>query len=137
MIPYCQTLTGVDLDANAGSYMESTSKVNFVNMSSHDYWKTSHGNLFDFIMIDANHSKESVEEDFHNGLRLLGEDGLLLLHDTYPESEEATISDRCDDGYLFIGEASLDSRDYEMVTLPRHPGLTICRKRSKQVPWMQ
>jgi predicted O-methyltransferase YrrM len=136
MVPYCKTLTGIDIDSDAGKYMKKSPNVTFLPMSSREFWQSTSDSTYDFIMIDANHSKESVEEDFYNGLKFLKDDGILMLHDTYPESQEATSPDRCDDGFLFVGEASMNSKTYEMMTLPKHPGLTLCRKRTSQVLWM-
>ena len=68
-------------------------------------------------------------------MKLLTPHGILLLHDTHPIDEKAISPERCGDGYKAIFELSKNVKDWEMVTLPVHPGLTICRKRSVQLSW--
>ncbi len=93
------------------------------------------GDLFDAVFIDANHSEESVKEDFNRVWPYVSDNGLILLHDTFPDSKESTSPGLCGTAYLFAGK--LGSKfGLEAVTLPYHPGLTIVRKRTKQVPWI-
>lgn len=41
----------------------------------------------------------------------------------------------CDTAYQAIEELSKDTTEYELMTLPVNPGLTLCRKRKKQLSW--
>jgi hypothetical protein len=68
-------------------------------------------------------------------MKCLSDQGILVLHDTFPINEAATSRERCDDGYLAIEELGQVVSDYELVTIPIHPGITICRKRRSQVNW--
>jgi hypothetical protein len=135
LIPYCDSLTGVDLNPRAVDYMAKSNKTTFINTSSVDYWNTTDSVVFDLIMIDGNHSKEFVRQDFVGGLSKLAPNGIMLLHDTYPGDKSAMAFDRCSDGYKVIEEMSTKTDQYEMVTIPRHPGLTICRKRTNHLDW--
>jgi predicted O-methyltransferase YrrM len=137
VIPYADSLVGIDIDSNAGRYMKSNSKCEFINSSSLDFFKKQieFGRKFDFIFIDGDHSKEAVEADFFGAFNVLNDNGIMLLHDTYPLNIAATARDRCDDGYQTIDKLSRLADQWEMMTIPIHPGLTLCRKRIKQVSW--
>lgn len=137
VIPYADSLVGVDIDPNAGMYMKINSKCEFINSTSLDFFKQQIelGRKFDLIFIDGDHSKEAVEADFLGAFSLLNDNGIILLHDTYPLNIAATTRDRCDDGYKAIDKLSRLIDKWEMMTIPIHPGITLCRKRIKQVNW--
>jgi len=137
VIPYVDSLVGLDVDSNAGTYMKANSKCEFINSTSSDFFKQQIklGRKFDFIFIDGDHSKEAVEADFLGAFEVLNDNGIILLHDTYPLNIAATTRDRCDDGYQALDKLSRLTDKWEMVTIPIHPGITLCRKRIKQVDW--
>jgi len=74
-----------------------------------------------------------VKEDFNNYIKLLSDHGIMCLHDSYPKNEKYTEPGYCGDGYKAIFELSKNTDEYEMVTIPIHPGLTVVRKRSEQL----
>jgi len=82
---------------------------------------------FDVVFIDADHSAESVRSDFFGIIDHVSADGLILLHDTNPETVVDTHRDLCGDAWKFA--EVLWNDQYEAVTLPYHPGLTIVRLR--------
>ncbi len=137
VLPFANSATAVDINPNAKKYISKNDKVTFYNLSSNEFWEMAKENnfSFDLIFVDGDHSKNQVKIDFHNSLELLSPEGLLLMHDTYPLDIESTIPSRCGDGYLAITEIGSATSSYELVTLPFHPGLTIVRKRTSQVPW--
>lgn len=130
-------IVAVDIDPRAKSYIESLKNVEFINMDSKDFWKTRSGGEFDLIFIDGNHSRDAVLVDFEGARNCIKDHGVILLHDTYPLDREATNPERCDNGYLAIQELSFQTQEFEMMTIPVHPGLTIVRKRTTQVPWSE
>ncbi len=83
---------------------------------------------FDVVFIDADHSADAVQQDFRGIWPHVSENGLVLCHDTNPETENDTVPGLCGDAWRFA--ESLHLRGYEAATLPYHPGLTIVRKRS-------
>jgi hypothetical protein len=85
---------------------------------------------YDLIFIDADHAKESVVSDFKATSILLKSNGLILLHDTWPKSKSYTTPGFCGDAYLAVGELRGYYPDWSFVTLPAHPGLTLCQKNS-------
>lgn len=118
-----------DLPSNANFYLGTTDEY-FKNISDDE--------KFDMIFIDADHSHEQSLKDFMNAQRFLIEDGFIILHDTYPLSEEYLESYYCSDVYKtahFIKQNLSD--DFEIITLPFHPGLTIVKKikKYKQLIW--
>jgi hypothetical protein len=87
------------------------------------------GLLFDMVFIDADHSHGQSLKDFINAQGFLLEDGFIFLHDTYPYNERMLSPDLCNDAYktpLWIKKNMQDQ--FEIVTLPFNPGLTIIKK---------
>ena len=135
VVPFVERATAIDVDLESKKFISRSSKVTFIHSESKIFWESYNGDKFDFIFVDGNHSKEVVMSDFEGAISLLEWEGMLLLHDTYPLNLEATRKDRCNDGYLAIQELNLNCNEYEFVTIPLHPGVTIVRKRRRQVPW--
>ena len=86
--------------------------------------------------IDADHYSLSVIKDFENILRYLQPGGYIILHDTYPCSEEFLSKNGSYDCYkvpLYIKEKYIKNnttnvQKLEILTLPLNPGVTIVRK---------
>lgn len=128
--------TGVDLmpvefeiPKNANMYLGSTDDF-FNSLDTNE--------SFDLIFIDADHSHYQSLKDFKNAQKFLIEDGFIILHDTYPLNEEYLDSNYCNDVYKtahFIKKYLSD--DFEVITLPFHPGLTLVKKikKYKQLIW--
>lgn len=87
---------------------------------------------YDFVFIDAFHTYESVENDFKGIWPHVTDEGLVLLHDSNPETLADTDGGLC--GSVFVLAKNLHDQGYESVTLPYHPGLTIIRKRKQWGP---
>jgi FkbM family methyltransferase len=137
MIPYSETLIGVDVSAEAGKYMIQSEKVMFMNMTTDEFAELlkKHPVSIDLLFIDADHTKESVLKDFWNYFPFVKEQGLILLHDTYPKNSQYTDKGYCGNAYLVIDELKNHFDEFEFVTIPIHPGLTIIRKRKTQLAW--
>lgn len=138
IIPYSQKLIGVDTESTAGEFMKKIrGRTEFFHGTTDACAESfsQKGISIDLLFIDANHSKESVLSDFQNFFPFVQDQGIILFHDAYPKNKEFTAPGYCGDGYLAIFELSKNSNEYEMVTIPRHPGLAICRKRKKQLSW--
>lgn len=137
IIPYAEKLIGVDMNPESEKSMIKSSKTLFKNMSTDDFVKELHKNpiLIDLLFIDANHSKKSVLADFNNYFPFIRNNGIILLHDGFPKNLKYTSQNLCGDGYKTIEKLSKKTANYEMMTIPVHPGLTICRKRTSQISW--
>jgi cephalosporin hydroxylase len=139
VIPFAEKLIGVDIDALAGNYMVFSKKVEFICASTHQF-----ANIvkikpiqIDMLFIDADHSKEAVLDDFRNMFPFVSPHGLILLHDTHPGDQTLIAPKFCGTAYAAIADLSQENKEYEMVTIPVSPGLTICRKRANQLSWQE
>ncbi len=86
---------------------------------------------YDFVFIDADHSAKAVKEDFYGIAPYVSDEGLICLHDTNPATLTETTPGFCGDAWRAARSISVD---FEAVTLPYSPGLTIVRKRVKWGP---
>jgi len=139
IIPYAQQLVGVDTDEQTRNSMAKSSKVRFFNCTTDEFAATLRAQpiTIDMLFIDADHSKEAVLRDFWNFFPFVSRHGLILLHDTHPKNIEfAQPSRYCCDAYKAVEELSRSTDKFEMMTIPVHPGLTLCRKRTTQLSWM-
>ena len=133
---HCKEAWGVDLvepnfqvPDNGKIYIESTDS--FFRGLEPDV-------LFDMVFIDADHSHEQSLKDFLNVKDRVIYDGFVFLHDTYPYDEGMTIPTLSDKAYktaLWIKSNLI--KDWECVTLPFNPGLTILKRmdQNKQLLW--
>jgi predicted O-methyltransferase YrrM len=138
VIPHAEKLIGVDFSEVAGQYMKRNSRTEFVWMKTEEFATLAkeNGTVIDILFIDANHSYESVLEDFNNFFPLVRDQGIILLHDGYPQNIQQTASGYCDDGYRAIEELTANQKNFEMMTIPVAPGLTIARKKMAHLPWI-
>lgn len=90
---------------------------------------------FDLIFIDAAHEHKASLNDFKNALPLVTENGLILLHDTYPPSEEFTGKSYCNDTYKTAEYIMRYYPQYEFITLPFYYGISIFRNLDRQLLW--
>ena len=81
---------------------------------------------YDMVFIDSDHKPLSVLDDFYGIWPHVTPDGLILLHDTNPQTAKDTRPGFCDEAWKAAREIA---RSYESVTLPYCPGITIVRKR--------
>lgn len=138
MVPLVWSAIWVDMSPDPLKYMRRDKRISFLEMSTDEYYEKIKDDspFIDLLFIDADHSKESVLRDFQNFFPLVKDQWIILLHDGFPKSKDfAQRWTYCGDCYLAIEELSKKTNGYEMVTIPVHPGLTICRKRNAQVNW--
>lgn len=91
-----------------------------------------HQNIeFDMIFIDADHRFESVQEDFRNSLYHLRHDGIIILHDTDPESDHLFNTGYCGDCYKIVPFIERIYPGLNIVTLPiAEAGLSIVTRKN-------
>jgi len=139
IIPYAETLIGLDSVPEVGNYMRKSRKTKFVGMLTDEYAKEFAKNplSIDLLFIDADHSETCVKKDFDAFFPFVSDQGMILLHDGYPKNEEQIAPGYCGDGYKAIEKLTKKAAEagFEMMTIPVHPGLTLCRKRSKHLGW--
>ncbi len=140
VIPYAEQLIGVDTEEIAGKHMLQSPKARFFHGTTDALAEELKAKplAINMLFIDADHSKESVKRDFDNFFPFVAPHGLILMHDGHPKDKQHMDKGYCGDGYLAIEELSKKAgKDYELVTIPIHPGVTICRKRTNQLSWQE
>ena len=133
---YANTCYLVDINFLDLDYSSNTIKY---EMTSDLFFNTINRDLkFDFVFIDGDHSKEQVLRDFLNVKDMVIDDGFIILHDTYPCNETMELPNHSYNAW----EAVLEIKqkfisEWEIVTLPFNPGLTIMKKMkiNKQLIW--
>ena len=137
MIPHAEKLIGVDMNPAAGSFMQQSEKVHFFNGTTQQFAQQLQENplQIDLLFIDADHAKEAVLQDFHDYFPFVAPHGLILFHDTHPKDNWMMQRALCDTAYQAIEELAKNTTEYELMTIPVNPGLTLCRKRKKQLSW--
>ena len=136
--PLCKEAIAVDI---IDPVFSLTDNMKYEKMYTDSYFaKIKDLNLkFDMVFIDADHSHEQSYKDFLNVKDLVIEDGFVFFHDSYPYSKELLDPNYCNDCYktpIKIKELFLN--EWEIVTLPFNPGVTICKKiyNKNGLPWM-
>jgi predicted O-methyltransferase YrrM len=115
---------GVDIkdlriDKNIGEFHLSTTQ-DFLN---------NFKEKVDIIFIDADHSFESVKNDFESSLKILNEFGIIILHDTDPISEKYLDKGYCGDSYKMIDWLKTEHPEMDVLTLPvSEAGFTIIKR---------
>lgn len=132
----CEKSIGVDIKNQL--QCEIPENASFF-LGSTDEFFSQNKEMFDLILIDASHSHENSMSDFIKSSECLNYNGLIIMHDTYPDNEYMVIPELCGEVYktvLFIKQYFLE--DFECFTLPVHPGITLIRKikKNKQVSWI-
>ena len=135
--PHFKRATAVDM--NYESY-ERVCKITqkkgnaFYTGTTDDYFKKGNqGQMFDMVFIDACHKFDNEKKDFENSLSVLKNNGLIIMHDTYPPNKE--YLEHCQDAWRI--KHTLVDREIEHITLPFYFGLTIVRKYKNHLHWMK
>lgn len=130
LIPY--DYVGVDINiTNNMKYLKSTNpRLKLHEMSTNAYFDSVYdGTVFDMAFIDASHNYENTLRDFLNLKDNMSPDGMIFFHDTYPATKAETAQNLCGDCYKLPEHIRLNyNKEYEILTLPAHPGLSIARK---------
>ena len=89
----------------------------------------------DLAFIDADHKAESLIQDFMNIKSFMSVRGMVLFHDTYPGNFEFSSPKYCGDGFLAIPTLGSEIPDWNFVTIPVHPGLTLASRTDALPGW--
>lgn len=129
----CPVRIGVDRDIA----LSLTFPDRFYKMSTQEFIQKCAAECppFDVVYIDADHGPTAVLADFHGIYPFVADEGLILMHDGNPQTAADTAPGYCDEAWKAIREITEeDEHEYEAVTLPYFPGLTIVRKRVQWGP---
>lgn len=139
---HSKSVFAVDSDPNSLSFVKNLKNVTWVNSSS---WKAltefnaSLESKVDFCFIDGDHRSEIAFGDFERAQKLMSEGGVIALHDTYPKSIDFTseANEWCGSAYRVPEMIRKSYPEFECITIPRHPGLTIVQKAITKPFWMR
>ena len=134
----------VDINKECYNGIKHNKNLRWFHGKSQDFLKQHDPKKqFDLVFIDGDHKYTEVLNDFRGVFPLVRENGIILLHDTYPPSEEYTSSSYCFDAYKAADWIRTwnqkDDFQYrcEIVTLPFYFGVSVIRKTNKQLLWME
>lgn len=121
VVPNTTSALAVDNNPDCAQHLQGGQ---FICSTSDEFFQSYEDDLlFEIIFIDGLHSKEQVEKDFNNSLKVLRDGGTIYMHDTWPEIESNTIPQICGDVWKFAEEVE---RNYERCfTYQEFPGLTM------------
>tara|TARA_R110002020_G_scaffold347492_1_gene561165 strand:- start:2190 stop:2684 length:495 start_codon:yes stop_codon:yes gene_type:complete len=121
--PLVQKAVGVDISP------PQNLKGEIHKCTTDDFFKTN-TTSFDLIFIDADHQYESSKKDFLNSIKFLNSQGLVVMHDTDPTTNELFSKNRCGDSYKIVNDLEQNT-DYNIFTLPiAEAGLSIITKKN-------
>ena len=130
--PLLQQITGVDiLDGSP-----PPDGVEWLRLVGSDDFFRADDRTWDAIFIDGDHMRPQTDRDVINAMRVLNDDGLIFMHDTYPPNDEPQTTGWlvCGDVYKTYLELA-ERTDLEVVTLPLWNGLTIVRRVNERRLW--
>jgi len=142
IIPFTKKSTGVDIviDDSLTNLIKNLTpdiEVNYYKGTTDEYFNSIDKNiLFDLVFIDADHSYEQCLNDFLNVKDYVVKNGFVIFHDTYPYTEkfmQTKVRGECYKVPFYIKENLSD--EWELVTLPFNPGLTIAKKSPGKNIW--
>lgn len=134
--PLAEIAYGVDITdcykyikGNTNMFWHHSTTTEFLNNHNEE-------EKFDLVFLDADHKHESSLDDFKRLLPLVNNNGLILLHDTYPVDKSFLSLSCCGDTYKTAAYIRKNFRDdCEIVTLPFYYGVSIVRKLGRQLLW--
>jgi hypothetical protein len=125
-----KTITGVDI--LVGDLPPEG--VEWIREKRTDVFFKEDDRTWDCIFVDADHSYPQALRDVINSLKVLNDDGLLFMHDTYPPNVESVVPSLCGDVFKAYLEL-VERPDLEVLTLPLFNGLTLVRRVDKRRIW--
>lgn len=122
--PYCGKVIGVDIvDAGWNPLPNAEFRVS----SSFDFFREWNEKA-DLIFIDADHSYLQVYADCLQALKHLNENGIVMLHDTWPYDMSLTVKEYCGDAYKAV-KMLRRRKNVDVLTMPFINGLTLVSPR--------
>jgi len=125
--PFCKEVYAVDILLRNPNLHEN---VKFFLKDSDTFFQELDKSIcFDLVFIDGSHSHEQSLRDFLNVKDRVIEDGFILMHDSYPFDLGWTSIELCGEVFKTMEYIKKNFyRDFEILTLPIHPGLSLIKK---------
>jgi hypothetical protein len=135
--PYFKNAYAVDIN-DSYPHISGNANLKWFQGQTQDFIAQHQDVTFDMVFIDADHSFEASRADFDGIFELVRDNGLIMLHDTYPPSDVFTEKSYCYDTYR-TAEFIKDNYGHkcEIVTIPFYMGVSIVRKLDRQLEWMK
>lgn len=128
--PYIGRGYGVDMNPN--NFLEGLKvfpKLKIIYSTTNNFFDNFNEGI-DMAFIDADHCYESAVCDFENVYKRLNPGGMILLHDTDPESDHLINPGYCGDSYKIVKYLE-NNTEINCTTLPlTEAGLTIVTKKN-------
>ncbi len=128
--PYIKKGYGIDITPRQS--LENLKKKSNLRIiySTTDHFFENFNDGIDMAFIDADHCFESALKDFENVFKRLNNGGVIIMHDTDPESNRLIDPSYCGDSYKIV--KILEERsDINCYTMPlTEAGLTIITKKN-------
>lgn len=123
------------------NHLYSYGESHFYMGDSDSFFELLHGKSLALSFIDGDHVYAQAKKDFDNAMLLTVDNGYVVLHDTYPPSEEYLCpNSKCGDVYRLRQDIENDKR-YDCLTLTHgvamDVGLTLVRKKPALRPYFQ
>jgi len=128
--PHIKNGYGIDMTPRqALENLKMHSNLNILYTTTNEFFDFFNDGI-DMAFIDADHCYESALKDFENVYARLNDGGIILMHDTDPESDHLIDPGYCGDSYKIV--KVLEQRtDINCTTLPlTQAGLTIITKKN-------
>ena len=144
IIPHVhETYYAVDLlrQSNIDYFEKTYPNFKFHTMTTDDFFKDLKEkgvNLqLEMAFIDACHTHEATYRDFLNVKEHLVNDGIIFMHDMYPKDLASSDPGLSGDCYKTAEKIRLEhNHEFEIITIPVEPGLSILRKVDRQLNWL-
>lgn len=141
LIPKNYYAVDIDKHPNMDHFIATKPHFSFFHNSTDNFFKSLDDNNInlnlDMVFIDALHTHEASYNDFLNVRRHVKNDGIIFFHDCYPYSANDTIPELCGDVYKTPELIRKNHNDeFEILTIPIFPGISIARKCVKQLEWL-
>jgi predicted O-methyltransferase YrrM len=136
---HCEFVVGVDIDEKATKSIRPNERLEIFLGTVQEYSnsRSDDSRMFDLAFIDANHLVDFVIQDFDTVTQLMEKRGTILLHDTWPKSEEYADPKYCGDAYKAVDLLRQKYGEWNFVTIRKHPGLTIAQRVGTLPSWVK
>lgn len=136
------TAIGIDIDPDAERYVKAKNArfvqtnlglgANALDAAMSDAGAQS----INLAFIDGDHRSAAVLNDFAVIADRSTPETLIFLHDTWPMDRQQTEDRYCSDSYRVPAEIRrVYDGEWQCVTIPTHPGLTVCSRASALPRW--
>jgi len=135
--PVLTQITGVDISSyhtHLPDGYRTPEGVEWIHDKPTDQFFAEDQRTWDCIFVDGDHMRPQPTRDAINAMKVLNDDGLIFMHDTYPPNPGYVMPLVCGDVYKTYLELA-ERTDLELVTLPLFNGLTIIRRVDERRLW--